>query len=127
MRKILFILGAVFLVGITILMPIISYTSWKDQQIFLKGDKGKTEAVIKVDEHNVKTYNYEENNYGVDASKSSWEDGDTVTVYFLKNRPDIVAENPYVYNSKTEIIAPLIWFIFLGSIILCGIFTRFFI
>lgn len=123
MKKILFILGAVFLVGITILMPVISYTSWKDQQDFSRGDKGRTEAVIKVDEHKVKTYNYKENHYGVDASKSSWKDGDKVTVYFLENRPEIVSENPYVYNSKIEIIAPLIWLVLFVGIILLNIFV----
>ena len=127
MKKILFIFGLIFLSFITLLMPIISYTSWKEQQNFLTGDKGKAKALIKIDAYNVKTYNYKENDYGVDASKSSWREGDVVTVYFLKDRPYIVAENPYVYNSKLDILAPLIWFILLGGIITWIVSTRYLI
>lgn len=115
LKKFIFILGIFFLSMVTISMPVISYSSWKDQQNFSKGDKGKAEALIKVDEHNVKTYNFKENEYGVDASKSSWKKGDKVTIYFLKSKPYIVAENPYVYNSKFDILSPLIWFIFCGG------------
>lgn len=127
MKKILFIFGLIFLSFITLLMPIISYASWKEQQNFLTGDKGKAKALIKIDAYNVKTYNYKENDYGVDASKSSWREGDVVTVYFLKDRPYIVAENPYVYNSKLDILAPLIWFILLGGIITWIVSTRYLI
>lgn len=113
MKKFLIALSILFLGSVTVLMPVISYTSWKQQQEFSNGDKLKTKALIKV-EDGVKTYNYKENDYGVDASKSSFEAGDTVTVYLLKNKPYIVAENPYVYQSKVEIFMPLFWFVLLG-------------
>lgn len=113
MKKFLIALSILFLGSVTVLMPVISYTSWKQQQEFSNGDKIKTKALIKV-EDGVKTYNYKENDYGVDASKSSFEAGDTVTVYLLKNKPYIVAENPYVYQSKVEIFMPLFWFVLLG-------------
>ncbi|EOT46480.1 MULTISPECIES: hypothetical protein [Enterococcus] len=113
MKKFLIALSILFLGSVTVLMPVISYTSWKQQQEFSNGDKLKTKALIKV-EDGVKTYNYKENDYGVDASKSSFEAGDIVTVYLLKNKPYIVAENPYVYQSKVEIFMPLFWFVLLG-------------
>lgn len=113
MKKFLIALSILFLGSVTVLMPVISYTSWKQQQEFSNGEKVKTEALIKVDD-GVKTYNYKENDYGVDASKSSFEAGDIVPVYFLKNKPYIVAENPYVYQSKADIFMPLFWFVFLG-------------
>ena len=113
MKKFLIALSILFLGSVTVLMPVISYTSWKQQQEFSNGDKLKTKALIKV-EDGVKTYNYKENDYGVDASKSSFEAGDTVTVYLLKNKQYIVAENPYVYQSKVEIFMPLFWFVLLG-------------
>lgn len=113
MKKFLIALSILFLGSVTVLMPVISYTSWKQQREFSNGDKIKTKALIKV-EDGVKTYNYKENDYGVDASKSSFEAGDIVTVYLLKNKPYIVAENPYVYQSKVEIFMPLFWFVLLG-------------
>lgn len=69
MKKFLIALSIFFLGSIAVLMPVVSYTSWKQQQEFSNGEKVKTEALIKVDD-GVKTYNYKENNYGVDASKS---------------------------------------------------------
>ncbi|MGX7026001.1 hypothetical protein [Vagococcus hydrophili] len=125
MKKVIRIVCIIFLGFITIMMPIISYDSWKEQQAFSKGDKGKTEAIIKVDEHKVKTYNYKENGYGVDAEKSAWRDGDKVTVYYLKDKPDMVAENPYVYHTKREIFAPLMWFILLGIAVITEFYVRY--
>lgn len=83
----------------------------------------KTSATIQVDDHGVKTYHYEGIDYGIDASKSSFRDGNHITVYFLKDKPYIVAENPYVYHSKLEIIAPLLWFFILLGF---GILSRYF-
>ncbi|MGX7197921.1 hypothetical protein [Enterococcus olivae] len=124
MRKILFILGMIFLGGVTILMPISSYSFWQDQQMFLHGEKGQTEALIKVDEHKIKTYNFKENDYGVDASKSSWREGDKVTIYFLRSKPYMVSENPYVYHTTAEIFMPLVWCVFVGGLLLGLIYTR---
>lgn len=127
MKKIVRIFIIVFICVITILMPVISFNFWKDQQYFSKGDKEKTEAIIKVDKHKVKTYNYKENNYGVDAEKSAWQDGDKVTIYYLKNRPEMVAENPYSYHSSLEIFFPLIWFILLGIVVINEMYMRYLI
>lgn len=90
MTKFLRIVFYIFL-SITMLMMLISsYSSWKDQQAFSNGVKEKATATIKIDKHNVKTYNYQGNDYGIDASKSVWMNGDKVTIYFLKDRPYIV-------------------------------------
>lgn len=125
MKKIIKTIVFIF-IGITMAMMLFaSYGSWKDQQMFSKGEKEKTVATIKVDENKVKTYNYQGNDYGVDASKSAWKNGDKVTVYFLKDQPYIVSENPYIYNSKTDILFPLIWFLIGLGIIVSNLYISY--
>ena len=108
-KKYLKILANIFLAAIIILLIVSSSSSWQDQREFSRGEKNTAIAKIKVDRNNVKTYNFSENSYGVDASKSKFKNNDTVKVYFLKKKPYIVSENPYIYHSTTEIIIPIIW------------------
>lgn len=124
MKKTFKIIAYIFVGIITLMMPFISYSNWKDQKAFIEGDKQETIATIKVDEQNVKTYNFKENDYGVEASKSTWQAGDQVTIYFLKNQPYIVSENPYIYKTTTEIIMPLIWLIIIVIVVVIQINTN---
>lgn len=107
-KKYLKILANIFLAAIIILLIVSSSSSWQDQREFSRGEKNTAIAKIEVDRNNVKTYNFSENSYGVDASKSKFKNNDTVKVYFLKKKPYIVSENPYIYHSTTEIIIPII-------------------
>lgn len=125
MNKIFNAIFYVFIIFAMVMMLFVSYTSWKNQKLFSEGDKETTIATIKIDENKVKTYNYKENDYGVDASKSLRNSGDKVTVYFLKDKPDIVAENPYVYNSQMDILFPLIWFLIGLGIIFFKIYNNY--
>ncbi len=125
MKKILKIVAYLFIIFIIAMLLLASYSSFKDQQLFSKGDKEKTVATIQIDEHNVKTYNYQGIEYGVDASKSKWKDGDKVTVYYLKDTPYIVAENPYIYHSKTEILVPLIWVLILLGVVMSHLYIHY--
>ncbi|MHC5228209.1 hypothetical protein ACYSNW_08025 [Enterococcus sp. LJL99] len=125
MNKIFNAIFYVFIIFAMIMMLFVSYTSWKNQKLFSEGDKETTIATIKIDENKVKTYNYKENDYGVDASKSLRNSGDKVTVYFLKDKPDIVSENPYVYNSQMDILFPLIWFLIGLGIIFFKIYNNY--
>ncbi|MGM0123281.1 hypothetical protein IGI37_000647 [Enterococcus sp. AZ194] len=110
---------------IVLLMVVMVHGFWGDQQTFSTSEKEKTTATIQVDEHKVKTYNFPENDYGVEASKSAWRDGDEVTIYYLKDQPDVVAENPYTYHSKSEIFSPLFTILIFLLLIAIDIFVRY--
>ncbi|MFS1229198.1 hypothetical protein [Enterococcus lactis] len=109
-QKYLNIIGNIFLlIVVSVLLIFSAYSSWKDQQAFSMGEKSFAMAQIKVDSNHVKTYNFSENSYGVDASASKFRNGDVVKIYFLKSKPYMVAENPYVYQSVSDIFLPIIW------------------
>ncbi len=123
-QKYLKIIANIFLVMISILLIISSYSSWKEQREFSRGEKRMAIAKIKVDSHHVKTYNFSENPYGVDAYQSKFRNGDAVKIYFLKHKPYVVSENPYIVHSAPEIIAPIIWSVILGTIPIYNILRK---
>lgn len=97
----------ILLILFAIVMPIVTYSNWHNQQMFRTGEKKETTAIVRIDENKVKTYDYPENDYGVDARDSKAKDGESVTLYYLKNQPDMVSEKKDEYIPKKNILISL--------------------
>lgn len=97
----------ILLILFAIVMPLVTYSNWHNQQMFKTGEKKETTAIVRIDENKVKTYDYPENDYGVDARDSKAKDGESVTLYYLKNQPDMVSEKKDEYIPQKNILISL--------------------
>ncbi|MGM0122823.1 hypothetical protein IGI37_000189 [Enterococcus sp. AZ194] len=104
MRKFLQKFSSILLIFVAILLFIAAFSEWQDQRAFVTGEKKKRWQRLGW----MKTYRFAENSYPVVAKDSSWKDGDEIPIFFLKSRPYMVAENPYVYHSDATIQSSLV-------------------
>ena len=87
-----------------IVMPIVTYSNWHNQQVFQGGEKLATTAIIEVDSHNLKVYRFPENKSVVSAKYSEYDEGETLTLYYLEDNPDMVSESRNHYVPQKDII-----------------------
>jgi len=114
-------LGIIFLFSMGCMMFVIAYDNYQRNEAFIRSEKIKTNATIKVDKQGVKTYHFKENAYGVSCEESDLQAGDQVTIYYQKDKTYMVSLSPTRYYTKKEMVAPIFSGIFLVGFTLLGI------
>lgn len=103
-------LGSIIFVIVGITMFYISYDNWQMDQEFLASAKGRSLGTVHI-EQGVQTVNFPENSYGVSIDGKRKE-GEQVYIYYQKDKPYRISTSPIEYQTKQDIIKPLLGGIF---------------
>ena len=115
-------LGSIIFVLLGISMFYISYDNWQMDQEFLASAKGRSLGTVHI-EQGVQTVNFPENSYGVSIDGKRKE-GEQVYIYYQKDKPYRTSTSPNEYQTKQDIIKPLLGGIFfIGYVMLAQAFS----
>ncbi len=91
-------------------------------QEFLASAKGRSLGTVHI-EQGVQTVNFPENSYGVSIDGKRKE-GEQVYIYYQKDKPYRISTSPNEYQTKQDIIKPLLGGIFIiGYVMLAQVFS----